>query len=84
MEDVADGRTEPAGYLRTAESAGSSPRGVFYYWKGEVNRPGILMRRTPSGDLPIPNMPEGINCRTDLSPKGSYLRAGSKPRCLPL
>jgi Tol biopolymer transport system component/DNA-binding winged helix-turn-helix (wHTH) protein len=50
-----------------------SPRGDFYYWKGEIT--GSLLRRTSNGDLPLPSVPGTVACRTAPSPKGFYFQA---------
>ena len=49
-----------------------SSQGLFYYWKGERGSLGTLLRRTPTGDQPVPLTPQGITCRTAPSSKGFY------------
>jgi hypothetical protein len=51
-----------------------SPRGIFYYWKGESGNRGALFRRTTQGDQPVPLAAEGVPCRTSPAPKGFYFK----------
>jgi Tol biopolymer transport system component len=51
-----------------------SPRGTFYYWKGD-GKLGSLLRRNSDGDTPLPFVPQTVTCRTAPSPKGFYFQS---------
>jgi Tol biopolymer transport system component/DNA-binding winged helix-turn-helix (wHTH) protein len=55
-----------------------SPRGIFYYWKGESGNRGALFRRTAQGEQPALIAAEGVSCRTSPSPKGFYFRSADR------
>jgi Tol biopolymer transport system component/DNA-binding winged helix-turn-helix (wHTH) protein len=52
-----------------------SARGTFYYWKGENWHRGVLLRRTPQGDQPVPLAPQGLACLIAPALNGFYFES---------